>query len=100
MSFYHCIGSGNLGEIVNKLDDVAAKWFSLGVQLKVPFKDLQIISCDHRGDVRRCMMEMIQCWLNNTRDTKWCTIVHALAKIGNKSLAHEIALDHGTYVIN
>lgn len=84
-----------MGEILKQLDGVIALWLPLGVQLNVPYSDLQVISCNHRGDARRCMMEMIQSWLNNTLDPKWSTIVQALAKIGHKRLAHKIALNYG-----
>ena len=84
-------------ELVNKLDDVTDQWFSLGLQLKVPYKNLNIISSNHKGDTRRCMVEMIQCWLKNALDAKWSTIVNALAKIGEKNLAHKMADSHGMY---
>lgn len=67
--------------------------------MKVPYKNLQVVSCNYRGNVKRCMMEMIQCWLNNTPDAKWSTVVQALAKLGNRRLANKIAQDYGTYVI-
>ena len=96
---FYPIGSDNLVELVNKLDNVTSQWFSLGVQLKVPYKNLKVISSDHRGDARRCMVEMIQCWLKNSLDAKWSTIILALAKIGEKDLAHKIAINHGMHYI-
>ena len=87
-------------ELVSELDNVTAQWFSLGVQLKVPYKNLQVISSDHRGDTRRCMVEMIQCWLKNSLDAKWSTIILALAKIEENNLARKIAINHGMHYIS
>lgn len=75
------------------LDEVV-EWFQFGVHLGIPHYELSIIKADHQN-VRRCRIEMLQWWLNNSPEAKWSTIVKALVKTKRKVLAHKIALDYG-----
>ena len=76
---------------------MASKWDLFGVKLEVPYKELNVIRSDCGQDARRCMMKMMEWWLDNDLEPKWSTIVQALAKIGKRNLAYEIALNHGLY---
>ena len=92
-------GPDSLGDLVNELDDIAAKWVSFGIKLEVPYHELQIISHDHGQNARRCMAEMMKWWLDHNLEAKWSSIVQALAKIGKRHLACRIAQSHGLYIL-
>ena len=69
-------------------------WFDLGLCLEVPIHELQIIGQTYR-DTKRCKIEMLSWWWNNTEDRKWAAIVRALATTGYRVLACKIALKYG-----
>ena len=94
---YTILDSDDLKELVNALDDVSAKWRLFGVQLEVPYHELDIINYNHGKDARVCLMEMIRWWLDHNLEAKWSTIVQALTKIGKRRLAYDMALKHGKY---
>ena len=76
---------------------MSAEWHLFGMKLKVPYKELKIITHDCGQDARRCMMAMIKWWLDHNLEAKLSIIVQALAEMGKKNLAYKIALNHGLY---
>ena len=80
---------------MKELDGIAAKWFSFGIHLEVPYHELEIIHHDHGKNARRCMAELMKWWLDHDLEAKWSTIVQTLAQIGRKPLAYAIAHNHG-----
>ena len=86
-----------MDELIGELDEVAAEWDVFGSKLEVRYHEVEIISRVCGQHARRCMRKMMKWWLDHNLEAKWSTIAQALAKIGKKKLAYNIALDHGLY---
>ena len=97
MLFPIITGPDDLYDLTDELDDVSAEWRLFGMKLKVPYKELKIITHDCGQDARRCMMATIKWWLDHNLEAKPSTIVQALAEMGKKNHAYKIALNHGLY---
>ena len=70
-------------EIRNKLSEVAAaKWYQLGVQLKIPLATLSTIESDHPRDAERCMTEILNWWLQNAPESSWEKLTEAVEAMG------------------
>ena len=78
----------DLYEVVN--------WYVFGVHLKVKHWRLEVIENDYPTSEER-RNKLLIWWLDNAmkKEKKWATIVHALSKSGNASLAEKVALKHG-----
>jgi hypothetical protein len=80
----------SLHELLIELKDID-DWFELGVHLGVPDNKLREIEQDCLyGDAEECKMEMILLWRQLTIPT-WSALVNALAEIGQRKIALEIA---------
>jgi len=65
-------------------------WYLLGLWLNVSKDTLDSIEQSHGTKFRRCI-EMIQHWMNNSRNPTWGTVHEALRNIGESVLAAKIA---------
>ena len=67
----------DLGDIQNELFGVCAKWYDVGLQLRVDSGILDIIRAQYH-DPGEQLREMIKHWLKNTQEPTWRIIVKAL----------------------
>ena len=83
--------------------DMAAKWKSLGIALRIRPAKLDIISLKDPNDPNGCLRDVIHAWLQQHYDTKrfgqpsWkllCQAVHKPAGGDNPALARKIAGEH------
>ena len=56
---------------------------------------LKSIEKAHSHFPEECRLKMLQCYMEMTVNKKWLTIVQALARIGQGTLAIKIALKYG-----
>ena len=70
-----------------------AEWFTLGLYMKVPPSELERINADFRFS-KRALRETLSIWLK-TGNATWSTLVHALSKIGLRSLGRNISTRKG-----
>ena len=76
-----------LKELFEELKKVK-KWFVLGVFLDVPVDQLEKIESSHQQkDLERCMIDMLQYWLDNKVSASWKDVVRALEQIDQLVLA-------------
>ena len=82
---------------MRELQDVN-DWVMLGIYLGIKMSKLEEIEVDYPSLARR-RTQMLQEWLNNVTPT-WSAVVQALAGIGKRRLAYELAEEHGWLKIN
>ena len=68
-----------LSDLVEELHCVKKKWYSIGIQLKVPDSKLDEIQDTAKDDLERALRRMIQEWLRQIEpEPTWDGIVKAL----------------------
>ena len=79
--------------IVEETEQVA-EWFTLGVYLKLPHSELEMIRADFPLSCKEAKREMLYAWLKQGCAT-WSSLIRALSKIGFRSLGKKIATRQG-----
>ena len=69
-------------------------WFSLGLQLGVPYEELKKISVECRNNVEHCKARMLNFWLNNS-SVSHKQLVASLHSIGHGNLAAKLQVTYG-----
>ena len=75
-----------------------AKWHQFGLELSVPVSTLKGFEHDYlqRGGGKRCLIETLEWWYNNTRGSAtWGDICAALHAVEEGVLAAKVAKEHG-----
>ena len=73
-----------------------AEWYTLGINLKLPKADLDVIRQDFgREGVLRCRLEMLALWYNKYPDVTWSDLLKALMSMSRVRLVHKLALKYG-----
>ena len=65
-------------------------WFEVGVALNLKEYELKVIESDHKGDLKRQKMEMLQLWLDQGEEATYEALVKALLKTDNVGAALEL----------
>lgn len=78
--------------LANELKEVA-NWLTLGVNLRIPYHELQRIQLVH-GLRYSGLLEMLDMWLKSGH-ASWVSLTQALKKTGFRTLAKRIALTYG-----
>lgn len=82
--------------LTKELKDVRAKWFQLGVNLKLRHPSLKDIEADHgRRGVEHCMTEMLELWLRDS-GASWDQLATALSDMDRRALAERLRV---TYIV-
>ena len=78
----------DLGEVLEEILDISAKWYLLGLQLKLKIGTLDSIQAQF-PDIKRQLLEMLKTWLNTSDNTTWKTLTVALRSqsVGASQLA-------------
>ena len=71
-------------------DEIAYKWFDLGILLKVPDHQLDIIYMNHCYNTQFCCTEMFSYWLKTDTEASWRKLIIALRNMAQNSLADKI----------
>ena len=73
------VGQEDLPFLQRELHLVSHKWFSLGVQLQIPFATLKRIESDNNRQTTNCLLEMLATWLQHTNPPPtWSILIEAL----------------------
>ena len=67
-----------------------AKWYHLGLELKLDEDNLALIKEDHRLDSPGALKEVFRTWLEECEEPTWLAIVNALREVGDKRRAKDI----------
>jgi len=78
----------DLGEVLEEILDISAKWYLLGLQLKLKIGTLDSIQVQF-PDPKRQLLEMLKAWLNTSDNTTWKILTVALRSqsVGASQLA-------------
>ena len=69
----------DLATLVNELHHVRAKWYDLGIQLRMETSHLDAIETQHRGNPDKCQRQMLSDWLKTSSPPPtWQRVVDAL----------------------
>ena len=93
--------SSNFADIQNRLWEARTKWFTFGLQLRLPIDILQVLGANNRDDQDKCFTFMLVEWLNGRGgEISWKAVVSALIKptVGFKSLAEKIVMDENVFL--
>ena len=71
-------------------DRVATDWYDLGVQLGIPYQQLNIIQINNPGNIQMCCTRMFQHWLQVDTTANWNKLIKALEDINHNALAETI----------
>ena len=88
-----------LMELCSKIAD---KWRSIGIQLRVPDHELDIIQANNRGDphmVQNCLSCMFNWWLKNTQDVTSEKFAQAIHNVDEHGLEVDIKRRFGRYTL-
>ena len=95
-------GEDDCDDVVEAVIDMAAKWKSLGLALRIRHAELNTISATHHNDPVKCLRDMLYAWLQEHYDTTtygqptWkllCKAVHKPVGGNNPVLAKKIRDD-------
>ncbi len=93
----------DLGELVEEMDDVATKYKSIGIALRIKHSELNIIERKHRYDPKAALTSVLEEWLKLNYSAKkgearkmpsWRRVVEVVDKSSggnNHALAKKIA---------
>ena len=84
-------GEDDLVDVTEEVSDVAAKWRSLGLALRIKTAELDAISSKNHTDPTDCLRDMLLAWLQQRYDSKrfdspsWRMLCQAISKpVGGK----------------
>ena len=96
-------GEDDLVDVVEEVMDVASKWRSLGLTLRLKPAELNTISSKNHTDPTECLRDMLLAWLQQHYDFKmfgrpsWRMLCQAISQnvgVNNPALARKIAKRH------
>ena len=81
---------------MEKLNKVRAKWYDVGMQLRVSIDTLDAIKEQYLNHPSDCLRETLKMWLKTCPSPKWINIVDALRSsvVGEVRLAAELETEH------
>ena len=97
-----CLSLGELS-VKPKLKDlmdglyhkVADKWKMIGIRLEIPKGKLADITEKYQHDPSRCLMDMLEIWLEQTHPpATWTAIIQAVKFLGEGQLGKELREVH------
>ena len=68
---------------------------TLGVHLGISKPKLNSIETSFQHNPERCLLEMLDTWLQQRVDPTWAAIIDAIDSLGNKQLGRELKEKHG-----
>ena len=83
--------SEDLSEVRGALYEVRAKWYDIGIELKLPIGTLKTIKKDN-PQANDCLTEMCIQWLNHNSCPSWEDLTKALESppVGEKHMAQQL----------
>ena len=78
----------DLGQVIEEVLDVSARWYHLGLKLKVKTGTLDMIRVLF-SDPKGQLLEVLKTWLTTSENTHWKTLIDALRSrvVGASQLA-------------
>ena len=65
--------------MLTALTSIAKEWRDIGLSLHIEYAMIEKIETDHSTDVKRCLAEVINCWLKeNGGERSWSFLCKAL----------------------
>jgi len=80
-----------LANLQEELHSARNKWYYIGLMLKIPQNELDVIKAQHSGNAQDCLLEMLILWLRRIHPMpRWKFVVEALR---TKSVAENTLAD-------
>ena len=77
--------------MLRHLNEVRNEWFMIGIALGVPLTKLREIEASYTKEgTMRCLLEMVQYWLDTTPAACWEQVARALEQVNQVTLAATI----------
>ncbi len=65
--------------MLTELLGITAEWRALALALNIPLPEIQVIEFNHRGDVKTCVMKIVEKWFRlQPSKLSWNTLCTAL----------------------
>ena len=93
----HNTGPKDLAVLHRELYDVV-NWYGLGMDLGVPYNELQKIRENHFHNNDMCRNAMLTWWFQNGWPTTWQALVNALSNSDMDRMARTIAIKYGKHL--
>lgn len=87
----------DLQTVLNEVFDVRAKWYTVGLELKMNAGNLEAIKIKCRDDPDECFRELLSTWLKQVYPKPtWTALANALESrtVGNEQLAEVVRQNH------
>ena len=96
--YFHLDINNDLAELAGELKPIFAKWYELGLTLKIPSTQLKEIEATHNKNPSRCTIDMLEAWFKQGSDKTRSQIVQALRSplVGHNDVADEIEKKYTT----
>ena len=96
--YFHLDVNNDLAELASELKPIFAKWYELGLTLKIPSTQLKEIEATHNKNPSRCTIDMLEAWFKQGSDKTRSQIVQALRSplVGHNDVADEIEKKYTT----
>jgi len=78
---------------VEELGALHNKWRALGEALELSKKNLEAVGTQH-SNTEDCLQGMLIKWLP-TLDATWNSVIHALRRVGEADVAHNLKVKYG-----
>ena len=102
-NFWFTSDLDDLYDVLNELNPVSAKWYSIGIALRQKPDTLDVIQAGNIGDPRSCLASMVKEWLKRNYDVRkfgeptWHWLVEAVSSPAggaDMALARDMARRH------
>ena len=84
-------------KVINKYRKLDDKWYSLGIELEMDYKELNNLEQKH-SDPHRRLINMFGVWLDKGENPTYRTLLKALVNIGKRDVAEAICTEIGRCV--
>ncbi len=85
--------------VLRELLEITAEWRSLATTLEIPLREIRAIEINHSGDVKACVVKMVERWFElQPSKLSWNTLCAALREplVGRPDIAK--AIEHRYHV--
>lgn len=85
---------GNFNEVYRVLNPAMDMWLDIGIALGLPYNQLTAIENDFQRKSNRCLMEVINRWLQNGEQNTWIVLARAVKVLNRNDLYDKIMTEH------
>jgi hypothetical protein len=84
---------------INKYRELDDEWYSLGIELEIDDKELDILGEKYSADPHKRLIKMFGVWLEKGEKPTYRKLVEALVEIDKKDIAQAICTKLGKHLL-